>query len=148
MSCKINRDIDLDKARPNCAVVGVFNHPQASIMTYYALHALQHRGQEATGITSIYYDEEKKRKRYAYTRDEGLVLDVFSDYKILTDVLKGDMAIGHNRYSTTGSSKRANIQPFNMIYHSGILALSHNGNLTNTRRLRKELQDQGTIFQT
>lgn len=137
-----------DKARPNCAVVGVYGHPQAAIMTYYALHALQHRGQEAAGITSVYFDEEKKKKRFAYTRDEGLVMDVFSDPKILTDVLRGDMAIGHNRYSTTGSSSKANIQPFNMIYRDGLLSLAHNGNLTNTRTLRDQLQKEGAIFQT
>ncbi len=141
-------DIEIDKARPNCAVVGVFGHPQASIMVYYSLHALQHRGQEASGITSIYYDETRKKKRYAYTRDEGLVLDVFKDPKILTEILIGDMAIGHNRYSTTGSSTKANIQPFNMIYNDGILALAHNGNLTNTKTLRQNLIDEGAIFQT
>ncbi len=139
---------NIDKVRSNCAVVGVYNHSQASIIVYYALHALQHRGQEATGITSIYYDEIKKKKRYAYTRGDGLVLDVFSDPTILTNVLRGDSAIGHNRYSTTGSSSKANIQPFNMIYHSGILSISHNGNLTNTLTLRKKLQDDGAIFQT
>ncbi|MCL5992067.1 MAG: amidophosphoribosyltransferase, partial [Bacteroidetes bacterium] len=84
----------------------------------------------------------------AYNRGEGLVLDVFSDPHILTDVLKGDSAIGHNRYSTTGSSKRANIQPFTMRYNSGILSISHNGNLTNTDTLWKQLQDDGAIFQT
>ncbi len=141
-------EIEIDKARPNCAVVGVFGHPQASIMVYYALHALQHRGQEASGITSIYYDEVRKKKRYAYTRDEGLVLDVFKDPKILTEILIGDMAIGHNRYSTTGSSTKANIQPFNMIYNDGILALAHNGNLTNTKTIRQNLIDEGAIFQT
>ena len=80
--------IEMDKARPNCAVVGVYGHPTASILTYYALHALQHRGQEASGITSIYYDEEKKKKKFAYKRGNGLVLDVFSEPGILTDVLK------------------------------------------------------------
>ncbi len=139
---------EIDKPKSNCAVVGVYNHPQASIITYYALHALQHRGQEAAGITSIYYDEVKKKKKYAYTRGSGLVLDVFSDPDILTNVLKGDCAIGHNRYSTTGSSTKANIQPFNMIYHSGILSIAHNGNLTNTLNLRKKLQEEGAIFQT
>lgn len=140
--------IDVDKARPNCAVVGVYGHPNASILTYYALHALQHRGQEASGITSIFYCEEKKRKKFAYKRGAGLVLDVFSEAGLLTDVLKGDMAVGHNRYSTTGSSSSANIQPFNMIYSSGILSLAHNGNLTNTKTLRKQLIDEGSIFQT
>jgi len=117
-------------------------------MTYYALHALQHRGQEAAGITTFYPDEKTGKKRFAYNRGEGLVLDVFSDPHILTDVLKGDMAIGHNRYSTTGSSKRANIQPFTMRYNSGILSISHNGNLTNTDILWKQLQNDGAIFQT
>lgn len=140
--------IDIDKARPNCAVVGVYGHPNASIQVYYALHALQHRGQEASGITSIYFDEEKNKKKFAYKRDAGLVLDVFSEPGLLTEILKGDMAIGHNRYSTTGSSSISNIQPFNMIYSSGILSLAHNGNLTNTRTLRKQLIEEGSIFQT
>jgi len=139
---------DNDKPKCNCGVVGIFNHPQASIMTYYALHALQHRGQEAAGITSFYDDDKLKRKRFAYTRGEGLVLDVFSEPSLLTNVLKGDMALGHNRYSTTGSSKRANIQPFTMSYHSGIMSVAHNGNLCNTLTLRRRLQQQGAIFQT
>ncbi len=142
--CKDNND----KARPNCAVVGVYNNPEASIMAYYALHALQHRGQEASGITTIYYDEAKQKKKYAYIKGEGLVLDVFSEDGALTEVLKGDIAVGHNRYSTTGASKIANIQPFNMIYKDGILSLAHNGNLTNTKTIKKMLQDEGAIFQT
>ena len=89
---------ELDKPHSNCGIVGVFNHPEASIISYYALHALQHRGQEAAGITSFYNDPVKNKKRYAYTKGEGLVLDIFSDPKILTEVLKGDSAIGHNRY--------------------------------------------------
>ncbi|MCX6155828.1 MAG: amidophosphoribosyltransferase [Candidatus Kapabacteria bacterium] len=144
----IKHKFDEDKAHPNCAVVGVFGHEKASLVTYYALHALQHRGQEAAGIVSIYDEIEKNRKRYAYTRDEGLVLDVFSDPKLFDEVLIGDSAIGHNRYSTTGSSSKANIQPFPMIYHNGILAVAHNGNLTNTISLRKKLQEEGAIFQT
>jgi len=136
-----------DKARPNCAVVGVYNHPQASIMTYYALHALQHRGQEASGITSMYYDAEKSKMKYASIKDEGLVLDVFKPQD-LTDKLKGFSAVGHNRYSTTGASNKNNIQPFNMIYKNGILSLAHNGNLTNTKYLRNKLQNEGAIFQT
>ncbi len=139
---------DNDKARPNCAVVGVYGHPQASVITYYALHAQQHRGQEAAGISTFYFDEAKQKMRYAYNRREGLVLDVFSDPKLLTEVLIGESAVGHNRYSTTGSSSRANIQPFNMIYHSGIMSLAHNGNLTNTNTLRTQLINEGTIFQT
>lgn len=139
---------EFDKPRSNCGVVGVFNHPEASIITYYALHSLQHRGQEATGIVSFYYDEQKKKKKYAIHKGEGLVLDVFSDPKIFTELLKGTSAIGHNRYSTTGSARKVNIQPFVMTYHSGILAISHNGNLTNTLELRKKLGESGAIFQT
>lgn len=139
---------DIDKPQPNCAIVGVYNHEHAAAISYYMLHALQHRGQEAVGITSFYMDKKRKKMRFAYHKDAGLVLDVFSNHKILTDVLHGDRALGHNRYSTTGSSKRANIQPFNIIYHSGILSIAHNGNLTNTLSLRKKLQREGSIFQT
>ncbi|ROL56061.1 amidophosphoribosyltransferase [Bacteroidetes/Chlorobi group bacterium Naka2016] len=139
---------EIDKPRSNCGVVGVFNHPEASIITYYALHSLQHRGQEAAGIVSFFFDEKSGKKKYAIHRGEGLVLDVFQDPKILTEVLIGDSAVGHNRYSTTGSAKRVNIQPFVMTYHSGILAISHNGNLTNTLELRRKLSEGGAIFQT
>ncbi|HRP01130.1 MAG TPA: amidophosphoribosyltransferase [Candidatus Kapabacteria bacterium] len=139
---------DTDKARPNCAVVGVYGHPEAAVYVFYALHSLQHRGQEASGITSVYFDEKKNKKKYAYHKGEGLVMDVFNKGNILTDVLKGDMAIGHNRYSTTGSSSSLNIQPFNMIYNKGLLTLAHNGNLTNTKTLRNQLINEGSIFQT
>jgi amidophosphoribosyltransferase len=138
----------LDKPQCNCGIVGVFNHPQASVMSYYALHALQHRGQEAAGIVASHYDEVKNRKKFSVHKDEGLVLDVFSDPHILTEKLRGDSAIAHNRYSTTGGNSIANIQPFNMIYRLGNLALAHNGNLTNTKALRTALQNEGAIFQT
>ncbi len=144
----MSRTDSLDKPKSNCGVVGVFNHPEASIVTYYALHALQHRGQEATGIVSFFYDENKKKKRYSVYKGEGLVLDVFSDSNVLMEVLRGDSAIGHNRYSTTGAAKKANIQPFAMSFHSGIMAISHNGNLTNTMTLRRKLDESGAIFQT
>ncbi len=140
--------IEIDKPQCNCGVVGVFNHPQAALTSYYALHSLQHRGQEAAGISSFYYDEKKKKMRFVSEKGFGLVLDVFSDGKLLTEYLKGNSAIAHNRYSTTGSSKKSNIQPFNIIYHSGILSIAHNGNLTNTRCLRKFLHQRGAIFQT
>lgn len=133
----------------NCGVFGIYNNPDASIMTYYGLHALQHRGQEAAGIVTSEFDTVNNRYRFNIHKDHGLVLSVFSDDKILTDVLRGNAAIGHTRYSTTGSGdKRNNIQPFKVAYKDGNLALSHNGNLTNTKYLRKKLQDEGTIFQT
>lgn len=131
-----------------CGIVGVFNHPQASVMAYYALHALQHRGQEASGIVTIYTDEKKQRKRFGVHKGEGLVLDVFAQHDIFTKTLPGKAAIGHNRYSTTGSNSLANIQPFHFNYAHGNFALAHNGNLTNTRALRDQLKHDGAIFQT
>lgn len=139
---------DFDKPQCNCGVVGVYNHPQASVMTYYALHALQHRGQEAAGIVASRFDEEKKKIRFSAYKAPGLVLDVFSDGNILTQHLRGNRAIGHNRYSTTGGMTDANIQPFLIKYRMGNLALAHNGNLTNTRLLREALQEEGAIFQS
>jgi amidophosphoribosyltransferase len=135
------------EVRAQCAVVGVYNHPQAAVIAYYCLHALQHRGQEATGIVSSYWDEQKRRRRFVSHKGEGLVLEVFTP-EILQNVLRGDAAIGHNRYSTTGSSTRANIQPFHIIYRMGNIGLAHNGNLTNTRSLRRQLQEEGAIFQS
>lgn len=133
----------------NCGVFGIYNSPDASIMTYYGLHALQHRGQEAAGIVTSEQDPATGKYRFNIHKDHGLVLSVFSDDKILTEVLKGNSAIGHTRYSTTGSGdKRNNIQPFKVNFKDGNLALSHNGNLTNTKYLRQKLQNEGTIFQT
>lgn len=138
---------EIDKPLCNCGIVGVYNSPQASVMAYYGLHALQHRGQEAAGMTSFYWDEEKKKMKFAQHKGEGLVLDVFSNPEVFKK-LKGNSAIAHNRYSTTGESHLANIQPFNIIYHSGIISLAHNGNLTNTNELRDKLRAEGAIFQT
>lgn len=133
----------------NCGVFGIFNHPDASVLTYYGLHALQHRGQEAAGIVSCHKSETDGKSRFNIYKDLGLVLSVFSDEKIFTNILKGNSAIGHTRYSTTGAhDNRNNIQPFKVNYKDGNLALSHNGNLTNTQYLRNKLQDEGTIFQT
>ncbi len=131
-----------------CAIVGVFNHPKASVLTYYALHALQHRGQEASGIVTMYKDANKDRMRFGVHKGEGLVLDVFSEHKVFENTLTGRMAIGHNRYSTTGSNSLANIQPFHFSYTAGLFALAHNGNLTNTYQLREQLKRDGAIFQT
>lgn len=139
---------ELDKPQCNCGVVGVFNHPQASLMTYYALHSLQHRGQEAAGIVASRYDDENEKWRYRAHKSEGLVLEIF-DGDVLTKHLAGTRAIGHNRYSTTGGAKKStNIQPFLIRYHMGSIGLAHNGNLTNTRALREELHKRGAIFAT
>ena len=137
------------KPRCHCGIFGIFNHPEAAVMTYYGLHALQHRGQEAAGIVSSEYFPEKKRYRFNIHKDVGLVADVFRDEKILKNSLRGFSAIGHNRYSTTGSAQNeSNIQPFTVNYKSGNLALGHNGNLTNFQTLRTKLQNEGTIFQS
>ncbi len=135
------------EVRAACAVVGVYNHPQAATIAYYCLHALQHRGQEATGIVSSYWDEQKRRRRFVSYKGEGLVLEVFTP-EVLQNVLWGDAAIGHNRYSTTGSPSPANIQPFHITYRMGNIALAHNGNLVTTRTLRRRLQEEGAIFQS
>ncbi|MFA6539962.1 MAG: amidophosphoribosyltransferase [Bacteroidota bacterium] len=138
-----------DKPRSACGIFGVFDTPNAAMLTYYGLHSLQHRGQEASGIVSSIYDEKKKRQRFNIFKGMGLVTDVFKDYKILTDHLTGASAIGHNRYSTTGSANNEkNIQPLIVNYRNGNLAVAHNGNLTNFRTIRTELQNDGTIFQT
>jgi len=140
---------DIDKPRCHCAVFGVFGHPQASQLTYFGLLAQQHRGQEGSGIVTSEFDKSENRHRFHVHKDFGLVSEVYRDEKILTQVLRGDRAIGHNRYSTAGSSNnKTNIQPFTVQYRSGNIAVAHNGNLTNFRSIRKRLQDSGTIFQT
>ncbi len=140
--------IKSDKPKSFCGIFGIFGTPQASVKTYYGLHALQHRGQEATGIVTQTFNERGKSV-FNLHKAEGLVSEVYSDSNILKKVLVGNSAIGHNRYSTTGSSEsRKNIQPFVVNYRLGNLAVSHNGNLTNAKHLREELVNEGAIFQT
>jgi amidophosphoribosyltransferase len=137
------------KPRCHCGVFGVFGHPEASVLCYYGLLALQHRGQEATGIVSSEWLTDHNKWRFNIQKGVGLVADVFKDAEILREGLKGNAAIGHNRYSTTGSAdNKSNIQPFVVNYKSGNLALGHNGNLTNYRTLRHKLQEDGVIFQS
>ncbi|HEY6953119.1 MAG TPA: amidophosphoribosyltransferase [Bacteroidota bacterium] len=137
------------KPRCHCGIFGIFGHPQAAVMTYYGLQALQHRGQEATGIVTSEFLEEKKKWRFNIHKGIGLVNEVFKDERLLKEHLRGRSAIGHNRYSTTGSAdNKSNIQPFTVNYRDGNLALGHNGNLTNFRTLRTQLQNEGTIFQS
>ena len=141
---KINRD----KPKSFCGIFGIFGTPEAAIHTYYGLHALQHRGQEASGIVTQSVNE-KDHSVFNIYKNEGLVSEVFADTKIFKDVLVGNSAIGHNRYSTTGSSQsKKNIQPFVVHYRMGNLSISHNGNLTNAKELREELVNEGAIFQT
>jgi amidophosphoribosyltransferase len=141
---------DLDKPRCHCAVFGVYGHDAAAQLAYYGLLALQHRGQEGSGIVTCERNARSEtRARFHVHKDFGLVDDVYRDSRVLTEVLRGTMAIGHNRYSTAGAANnRANVQPLTVIYKDGNLGVSHNGNLTNFRSIRKRLQDEGTIFQT
>jgi amidophosphoribosyltransferase len=143
------KEDDLDKPRCHCAVFGVFGHPSAAQMTYYGLLAQQHRGQEGSGMVTAEFDEQVGRYRFHVHKAFGLVDDVYKGEGVLSELLTGDRAIGHNRYSTAGASdNKANIQPFTVLYKSGNIAIAHNGNLTNFRAIRRNLQDEGTIFQT
>ncbi|MBA4250271.1 MAG: amidophosphoribosyltransferase [Chlorobiaceae bacterium] len=138
----------LDKPKSFCGIFGVFGTDEAPLLTYYGLHALQHRGQEATGILSRSFNE-KGKPHFNILKGEGLVSDVFRDYDNWIKILSGNAAIGHNRYSTTGSTdSRKNIQPLLVQYRNGNLAVAHNGNLTNAKELREELVNEGAIFQT
>jgi len=137
-----------DKPHSNCAIFGIYDHPQAAVLTYYGLHSQQHRGQEASGICT---SEKLQNNKYRFNihKGHGIALNVFANKNILGNMLKGNSAIGHNRYSTTGGSdSRSNIQPFKVNFKEGHMALSHNGNFTNTKELRYRLQEEGTIFQT
>ncbi len=139
----------IDKPHDYCGIFGVFDHDDAALLTYYGLHALQHRGQESAGIVTSYFDERKQRHIMPMHKDFGLVLSVFDDPKIFKRELKGRSAIGHNRYSTSGSSKNpANIQPFRVHYRNGNLSIGHNGNLSNARTLRERFRDEGVLFQS
>lgn len=129
-----------DKFHEECGIFGVFNHPEAANLTYLGLYALQHRGQESTGIVSS--DGSTLHVHKAM----GLVADVFTGPVLKT--LPGFSAIGHVRYSTTGSSQIKNAQPFVVSGGIGNVAIAHNGNLTNAMEIRKELESYGSIFQS
>jgi amidophosphoribosyltransferase len=130
-----------DKFQEECGVFGIFGHPDAAAHTALGLHALQHRGQEAAGIVS--YDG---RQFYSH-RALGLVGDHFNSAKVI-ERLRGDAAIGHNRYSTSGEPLIRNVQPLFAEFSFGGLSLAHNGNLTNAYTLRQELKQRGAIFQS
>lgn len=142
--------INLQREKPtcNCGVFGIYGSDHASLETYYGLHALQHRGQEACGIVTRSISKKGKPVFYGH-KGEGLVTEVFEDHEIFQSKLIGKVAIGHNRYSTTGSAQSVkNIQPFTVNYRLGNLAVAHNGNLTNAKVIRDELVNEGAIFQT
>jgi amidophosphoribosyltransferase len=123
-----------------CGVVGIFGHAEASTLAYLALYALQHRGQESAGIVTV------ERGQMTRRASMGHVAEVFS--REVLEQLRGDAAIGHVRYSTSGDSNPANAQPFLMRHHRGPIAIAHNGNLVNAGLLRGELEAEGSIFQT
>jgi amidophosphoribosyltransferase len=123
-----------------CGVFGVFGHPNAAELTYYGLYALQHRGQESAGIVS---GDGRQFRSY---KGMGLVPQIFSGDVL--QGLKGHMAVGHTRYSTSGSSHLRNAQPLTVDCARGQIAIAHNGNLTNANQLREELESKGSIFQT
>ncbi|MBN1517225.1 amidophosphoribosyltransferase, partial [Candidatus Sumerlaeota bacterium] len=124
-----------------CGVFGVHNHPEASTLTHLGLYALQHRGQETAGIVS-----SDGSSKFNVHRQSGLVADIFRQ-KVLKK-LKGHVAIGHVRYSTTGSSVSCNAQPIVAGYWDGEIAVAHNGNITNAQKLRQDLERDGAIFNT
>jgi amidophosphoribosyltransferase len=126
--------------KESCGVFGVFNHPDAARLTYYGLYALQHRGQESAGIVV------SDGKRLKDKRGMGLVSDVFGERDLQR--LTGHISCGHVRYSTTGSSVLANVQPFIINYAGHTMCLGHNGNLVNAHELRGRLEREGSIFQT
>ena len=123
-----------------CAVVGIFGHEEASKLAYFSLHSLQHRGQEAAGISSA--DGVKVHT----IKDRGLVMKVFNEENLKT--LKGTAAVGHTRYSTAGDDSILDAQPVFARYDLGEMAIVHNGNLTNAESVRNALIEKGAIFQT
>jgi amidophosphoribosyltransferase len=129
-----------ERPRDECGVFGVFGHPEAAQLAYLGLYALQHRGQESAGIVT-----SNGRALQAH-KGMGLVGDIFTE-EVLAG-LDGHMAIGHVRYSTLGASELRNAQPITMHYAHGPIAVAHNGNLTNARALRDELEAAGSIFQS
>ena len=133
--------MNFHRPEEECGIFGIFNHPEASNLTYLGLYALQHRGQESCGIVS-----SDGVGLHAH-KSMGLVADVFGNQEIFKS-LPGRSAIGHVRYSTTGSSVIKNVQPIMVDYSRGSIALAHNGNLVNAQIIKDELEAWGSIFQT
>ncbi len=131
-----------DKAwREECGVLAAVGVPRAAEVVALGLHALQHRGQESTGVVS-----RDDAGEFHSVKGIGLVSDVYGEAELAR--LPGMLAIGHNRYSTAGGLTLENTQPLRVVYRGGALALAHNGNLTNARELRRGLEESGSIFQT
>jgi amidophosphoribosyltransferase len=133
----------LDKFHDECGLMGVWQHTEAANLTYLGLYAQQHRGQEGAGVVSV-NSAGDKRPHFHVHKGLGLVADVFNSFDFSR--LPGNVAIGHVRYTTAGGNKLANVQPFVADISLGCVAVAHNGNLTNTEQLRKELIEAGAIF--
>jgi len=129
-----------DKFREECGVVAIYSHPEAETLAYLGLHALQHRGQESAGIAT------SDGMSLHIHKAMGLVADIFTEKKL--DRIRGTLAIGHTRYSTTGDSALLNAQPILVQSNKGSIAIAHNGNLTNAQEIRGRMEAQGSIFQT
>lgn len=129
-----------EKMNEECGVFGVIGVKNASEVMYYGLHALQHRGQEGCGIIST------DHRDFYSLKGEGLVNEIFNEESLKS--LKGDTAIGHVRYSTSGGGGIENVQPFLFRHHTGDFGLCHNGNIVNSQELRRFLEIQGSIFQS
>src|SRR5918996_1780403 len=143
------KKLDIDQApdsaafpQHECGLFGVFGHPNAAVLTYYGLFALQHRGQESAGIVT----SSGPGSTFLTHKDMGLVSQVFGQEELAR--LKGTRSIGHARYSTTGTSTIKNAQPFVVDCVRDQMAIAHNGNLINADLLRDELEHKGSIFQT
>ena len=130
-----------DKLHEECGVFGINRNPDAAAHTALGLHALQHRGQEAAGIVSF------DGRQFHSHRARGLIGDSFARKSVI-ELLPGHAAVGHTRYATTGASALRNVQPLYADFAFGGLALAHNGNLTNAATLKRQLVDQGCIFQS
>ena len=129
-----------DKFHDECGIFGIYDHPEAAHLAYLGLYAQQHRGQESAGIVS------SNGRKIFHHKGMGQVAEVFPE-EVLKG-LRGWLAIGHTRYSTSGDSALLNAQPLIASFNKGLVALAHNGNLTNARQLRKRLEESGSIFQT
>jgi len=129
-----------DSVKHFCGLFGIYGHRDSARLTYLGLYSLQHRGEEAAGIVT--YDGKAMHAH----KGMGLVSEVFNEATL--HGLPGRMAVGHTRYSTTGSSTLKNSQPLVVTYAKGSIAVAHNGNLVNASELRQQLEANGSIFQT
>jgi amidophosphoribosyltransferase len=142
MNSRLKLQVSNFSARPReaCGIFGIYDHPEAAALTYFGLYALQHRGQESAGIAVA------KDMQIIEHKGMGLVVDVFDMDHLVR--LNGGSAVGHVRYSTTGSSILSNAQPFRVRHRNKSYAVAHNGNIVNAHILKNELEQAGSIFQT